>query len=121
MVSDACKENCSANVPLYPQSTLQLANQQVELLYGDSHTGTRAVGPIGKDTAGIAGLVIQDQYLAAIVETNTTVLETGSAGILGFGFPAIRCVTIILCFEITKGLGCVTFDMFALYESYRGR
>lgn len=90
VISDACVGNCSASVPLYHQSTFQPAGQQVQLLYGDSRTGTHATGPIGKDTAGIAGLATSGQYLAAIVDTNTTVLETGSAGILGVGFPPIR-------------------------------
>ena len=62
----------------------------VQLLYGDSHTGTHAFGPIVKDTVGIAGLSVKDLFLAAIVDTNTTTWETGSAGILGLGFPAIR-------------------------------
>lgn len=62
----------------------------VQLLYGDSHTGTHAFGPIVKDTVGIAGLSVKDLFLAAIVDTNTTTYETGSAGILGLGFPAIR-------------------------------
>ena len=85
--TDQCK---AAGVPLYSQSTFQTANQQVQLLYGDSHTSTQATGPIGKDTVAIAGLSVPNQYLAAIIDTNTTVLETGSAGIIGFGFPAIR-------------------------------
>ena len=92
MISDACQTNCTSTVPLYSQTTFQSTQQQVQLFYGDSHTGTYASGPIGKDTAGVAGLTIQDQYLAAIVNTNTTVLDTGSAGIFGLGFPAIRSV-----------------------------
>ena len=59
-------------------------------MYGDSHTGTHASGPIGKDRAGLATLSVADQYFAAISDTNTTVLETGSAGIFGIGFPPIR-------------------------------
>jgi hypothetical protein len=93
VISDACGSNCSSStVPLYSQSTFQSTGQQVQLFYGDSRTGTHATGPIGKDKAGVAGLSVQDQYLAAIVDTNTTVLETGSAGIFGLGFPAIRSV-----------------------------
>lgn len=77
-------------MPLYSQSTFQAAGQTAQLLYGDSHTGTQASGPIGKDIVGVAELSVSAQYMAAIVNTNTTVLETGSAGILGLGFPAIR-------------------------------
>lgn len=92
VISDTCVGNCTSTVPLYPQTTFEPSGLTVQLLYGDSRTGTHATGPIGKDTAGIAGLTLQDQYLAAIVDTNTTVLETGSAGILGLGFPAISVV-----------------------------
>ncbi|GJF00003.1 acid protease [Phanerochaete sordida] len=92
VISDTCIGNCSSSVPLYPQTTFSPSGLTVQLLYGDSRTGTHATGPIGKDAAGIAGLSLQDQYLAAIVDTNTTVLETGSAGILGLGFPAISVV-----------------------------
>lgn len=42
----------------------------------------------------MAGLMVTDQYIAAITDTNTTVLETGSAGIFGLGFPAIRSVSL---------------------------
>ncbi|EKM52972.1 uncharacterized protein PHACADRAFT_259144 [Phanerochaete carnosa HHB-10118-sp] len=92
VISDTCVGNCTSTVPLYSQTTFQPSGLTVQLLYGDSSTGTQASGPIGKDTAGIAGLSLQDQYFAAVVNTNTTVLETGSAGILGLGFPAISVV-----------------------------
>jgi phytepsin len=42
------------------------------------------------DVVSLAGLQLQDQYLAAISETNTKVMQTGSAGIFGLGFPANR-------------------------------
>lgn len=90
VISDSCTGNCNSTVPLYPQTTFQTTGQTVQLLYGDSRTPTHAIGPIGKDKAGVAGLSVPDQYLAAIIDTNTTVLETGSAGIFGLGFPAIR-------------------------------
>ncbi|KAH9849941.1 acid protease [Lenzites betulinus] len=93
LVSDGCKENCPAsNVPLYSQATLTPAGQDVLLLYGDSRTGTHASGPIGKDAVSIAGLSVPDQFFAAIIDTNTTVLEAGSAGILGLGFPPISLI-----------------------------
>lgn len=60
------------------------------LLYGDSLTGTHANGPIGQDTVALAGLSLSDQFFAAINSTNTSVLETGSAGIFGLGFPLNR-------------------------------
>lgn len=92
VVSDDCIGTCTRGVPLYPHSSLVQTGLNVELLYGDSRTGTHATGPIGQDTVGIAGLAVKNQYFAAIVDTNTTIMETGSAGILGLGFPAIRSV-----------------------------
>ena len=71
--------------------------------------GTYAFGEIGKDTVSLAGLNITNQYFAAISpcntrlpsarantyfctdETDTTIVATGSAGILGLGFPVNRC------------------------------
>jgi phytepsin len=91
VLSSSCSADCfSAAVPLYPQTSFQPSGFAVRLEYGDSLTGTFAQGPIGKDIAGIAGLRLQDQYLAAISETNTSVLRTGSAGIFGLGFPVNR-------------------------------
>ncbi|KAI0666474.1 acid protease [Trametes maxima] len=93
LVSDGYKGlRSSTNVPLYSAAALASAGQDVQLLYGDSRTGTRATGPIGTDTVSIAGLSVSDQYFAAIVDTNTTVLDTGSTGILGLGFPPISLI-----------------------------
>ncbi|KAI0051557.1 acid protease [Auriscalpium vulgare] len=88
VLSTACATDCFAtSVPLYPPTSFQPTGIAVQLQYGDSLTGTRASGPIGKDTAGIAGFSLDSQYFAAISSTNTSVLETGSAGIFGLGFP----------------------------------
>ncbi|OBZ78046.1 Cathepsin E [Grifola frondosa] len=93
IVSNACPQDCAAaGVPLYPQNALRPTGQDVRLMYGDSRTGTHASGPIGMDTVGIAGLAAADQCFAAIVDTNTTVLDTGSAGILGLGFAGISVI-----------------------------
>ncbi|KAI0777443.1 acid protease [Trametes elegans] len=93
LLSDGCEGHCpTTNVPLYPGTALKSVGQDVRLLYGDSHTGTHASGPIGTDTVTIAGLSVPDQTFAAIVDTNTTVLDTGSAGILGLGFPPISLI-----------------------------
>ena len=93
VVTDRCGDSCShANVPLYPHGDLTQAGQDVHLLYGDSRTGTHATGPIGTDTVGIAGMSVPDQYFAAIVDTNTTIPQTGSSGILGLGFPPISVI-----------------------------
>ncbi|OSX62306.1 hypothetical protein POSPLADRAFT_1085470, partial [Postia placenta MAD-698-R-SB12] len=93
LVSDACTGQCNdAGVPLYSQETLHPTGLDVRLLYGDSRTGTHATGPVGSDTVSIASLSIVNQSLAAINDTNTTVFETGSAGILGLGFPPISMI-----------------------------
>jgi hypothetical protein len=89
VISDACVSNCSTG-PLYPQATLQLTGLDAHLLYGDSRTGTHAFGPIGKDNVGLAGLSLPNQYFAAVNDTNTSVVDAGSAGIFGLGFPIIR-------------------------------
>ncbi|RPD56506.1 acid protease [Lentinus tigrinus ALCF2SS1-6] len=90
--SDGCQECSKYGVALYPQESLSAVGQDVDLLYGDSRTGTHASGPIGTDTVGVAGLSVPDQYLAAIVDTNTSVLDTGSTGILGLGFPPVSVI-----------------------------
>ncbi|KAF9500304.1 acid protease [Pleurotus eryngii] len=89
VASNACTA-CSAKgtqVPLYSQSSLQRSGLDVRLQYGDSRTGTHAYGPIGHDTVGLPGLTLPAQYLAAINDTNTSVLDAGCAGIFGLGFP----------------------------------
>ncbi|KAF8066553.1 aspartic peptidase domain-containing protein [Lyophyllum atratum] len=86
VISDACA-SCSRAVQLYPQKTFQSVGLEARLLYGDSRTGTHAFGLIGKDTVDLAGLTLQNQFFAAINDTNTSVEDTGSAGIFGLGFP----------------------------------
>lgn len=86
VLSDACT-TCPGDVALYRQATFQSVDLDVRLLYGDSRTGTHASGLIGRDEVGIAGFTLEDQYFAAINNTNTSVEETDSAGIFGLGFP----------------------------------
>ena len=95
IISDQCQGKCSSavpRVPLYSQHALAPAGRAVRLFYGDSHTGTHAYGPIGTDTVRLGGLAAPGQYLAAITDTNTSVLDAGSAGILGLGFPPISII-----------------------------
>ncbi|KAF8574345.1 acid protease [Ramaria rubella] len=88
VVSDACVEKaCQSGITLYPQASFQSAGLDAQLFYGDSTTGTHAFGEVGKDIVGVAGLSIENQFFAAINDTNTTVLQSGAAGILGMGFP----------------------------------
>ncbi|KAF9042966.1 aspartic peptidase domain-containing protein [Panaeolus papilionaceus] len=91
VMSDACLQDCMVSgdnpVPLYPQANYRPSGLDVEMLYGDSQTGTSAKGTIGQDTFEMAGLALQDQYFAAINVTNTNLMELGASGILGLGFP----------------------------------
>ncbi|PFH49467.1 hypothetical protein AMATHDRAFT_63168 [Amanita thiersii Skay4041] len=88
VISDACSTGCATgNLPTYPQASFNSTGVEAQLLYGDSQTGTHAFGLIGTDTASLAGLTLQNQYFAAINDTNTSVVDTGSAGIFGLGFP----------------------------------
>lgn len=91
VLSGPCSTDCfSSAVPLYPLTSFQPSGLDVRLEYGDSLTGTFAQGLVGMDVVGLAGLQLQDQYLAAISQTNTNVMQTGSAGIFGLGFPVNR-------------------------------
>ncbi|KAI9057701.1 acid protease [Trametes sanguinea] len=93
VISNECRDRCpGSGVPLYTAASLTSTGQSISLLYGDSRTGTHASGVIGRDTISMAGLSVPDQYFAAIMDTNTTVLQTGSAGILGLGFPPISLI-----------------------------
>lgn len=91
MLSSPCSTDCFATaVPLYPLTSFHPSGLDVRLEYGDSLTETFAQGPVGMDVVGLAGVRIQDQFLAAISETNTNVVQSGSAGIFGLGFPVNR-------------------------------
>jgi len=90
---DVCVIKYTVAVPLYLQTSFQPSSLAIRLQYSDTLTGTFAQGSVRKDVAGIAGLQLQDQYLAAISEMNTSILQTGSAGIFGLGFPVNRWVS----------------------------
>ncbi|KDQ51867.1 hypothetical protein JAAARDRAFT_40697 [Jaapia argillacea MUCL 33604] len=114
VISTPCPTNCStSSIPLYPvpfpsssqctpnpctasppspstwpaNASFSPSGLSASLLYGDSQTTTHAFGPIGSDEVGLAGMFMPGQYFAAINDTNTSVLEVGSAGIFGLGFP----------------------------------
>jgi hypothetical protein len=92
VVSDKCTRGCLSSQSTYPQASFQYSGADAELLYGDSTSGTAALGMIGKDTVSLAGLTLQDQYFVAVNQTNTTLGQTGSSGIFGLGFPVNRYV-----------------------------
>ncbi|KZV64764.1 acid protease [Peniophora sp. CONT] len=58
----------------------------VNLLFGDSKTGTHASGPVNAETAAIAGLSLGAQVFAAVNDTDSSAIYGGSSGILGMGF-----------------------------------
>ncbi|KAI0320020.1 aspartic peptidase domain-containing protein [Amylostereum chailletii] len=110
VLSDACTTDCfSTDVPKYPTASFQPAGIAVQLLYGDSRTGTHADGPIGRDAASILNFSLVDQYFAAISSTNASVLRTGSAGIFGLGFPLNRCANLVSFAGVTQRVeDCMT-------------
>jgi len=83
-------------MPPYPVSQLQPSGGSVNLLYGDSQTGTHASGPVGQDTVTIADLTLSAQTFSAISDTNNTSVMNGADGILGAGFPSARSVLLCL-------------------------
>ncbi|KAK0493551.1 aspartic peptidase domain-containing protein [Armillaria luteobubalina] len=87
-ISDVCdSESCTTDVSLYPQKSFTSTGLEAQLFYGDSRSATYALGTIGQDTVSLAELHLDGQYFASINETNTSVLDSGAAGILGLGFP----------------------------------
>ncbi|KAG0693293.1 aspartic peptidase domain-containing protein [Suillus ampliporus] len=90
VLSALCQGTCSspsAGTALYPPTTFHDMGLDATLVYGDSQTGTHARGIIGYDAVSLAGFTLQDQYFAAINDTNTSVVQTGCSGIFGLGFP----------------------------------
>lgn len=47
---------------------------------------------VGMEETWIDPAIEQNQFFAAIDYTNTSVLETGAAGLFGLGFPISRCI-----------------------------
>lgn len=62
----------------------------MNLLFGDSVTGTHANGPVVLDTVSVAGLAMRGQPFAAIDDTDNSAVQDGSAGLFGMGFFAQR-------------------------------
>ncbi|KAI0247632.1 aspartic peptidase domain-containing protein [Lactifluus subvellereus] len=60
VASDTCKTTVckNTNMPAYPSANIKPAGGSVELLYGDSLTGTHASGPGAQDVAIITGLYV---------------------------------------------------------------
>lgn len=64
----------------------------VELLYGDSTTGSFASGVVALETATVAGVSIAQQPFALIDDTTNNIVgfNTSTSGILGLSFPTAR-------------------------------
>ncbi|KAJ3932661.1 MAG: aspartic peptidase domain-containing protein [Lentinula lateritia] len=90
VTTDACTTaSCGKlTTPSYPMTSFNASGSSVTMNYGDSTTGTTASGPIGFDSATLAGIAIQGQAFAAVNSTTNTVVQDGAAGIFGLGFPA---------------------------------
>jgi len=69
-------------------SSFNDSGSSVVMQFGDSTTGSRASGPIGFDTATVAGIAIQNQVFSAVNATNNNVVKYGAAGIFGLSFPS---------------------------------
>ncbi|KAM5543426.1 hypothetical protein V8D89_002677 [Ganoderma adspersum] len=91
-ISNACQtDTCkltSAQRYAVTNSFQQSQIGTVDLLFGDSTTGTHASGPISRDTVVLAGLTVPNQTFAAVNDTNNVAVSNGGAGILGLGFPS---------------------------------
>jgi hypothetical protein len=70
-------------VSQYQQSSFQSSGPPLQLSYGDSFI-------ITKDTVNLAGLSLNNQYFAAVDQTNTSVLHSRATGIFGVGFSQNR-------------------------------
>ncbi|KAK7464749.1 hypothetical protein VKT23_005956 [Stygiomarasmius scandens] len=91
VTSDACTAtscNGDATATRYTMSSFNDSGSSVVMQFGDSTTGSRASGPIGFDTATVAGIAIQNQVFSAVNTTNNNVVKYGAAGIFGLSFPS---------------------------------
>ncbi|KAI0816834.1 aspartic peptidase domain-containing protein [Trametes gibbosa] len=88
VIDSSCKTSAcvQSNAPRYNTDSFHQSGGTVDLTFGDSVTGTHASGPVGRDTVTIAGLVMENQTLAAVSDTDNSAVSTGGAGILGLGF-----------------------------------
>lgn len=92
VIDSSCKTSAcvQSNAPRYNTDSFHQSGGTVDLTFGDSVTGTHASGPVGRDTVTIAGLVMENQTLAAVSDTDNSAVSTGGAGILGLGFFSQR-------------------------------
>lgn len=92
VVTDACKTNkcVGSTVERYPKASIVPVGADVSMFYGDSATGTFAKGTVALETAAIAGVAMSGQAFGAINDTNNIIVQFGTSGIFGLGFPSGR-------------------------------
>jgi hypothetical protein len=97
-VSNACtNKSCGKlTAPVYDSTSFNSSGTSVTMNYGDSTTGTNAIGPVGFDTATLAGIAIENQAFAAVNSTTNTVVQNAASGIFGLGFPAGSFVQVAI-------------------------
>lgn len=95
VISDACQSALceTSSLPRYTSASLNYSGVDVTLDYGDSSTGTNALGPVGSDTVTIAGIAMLNQQFAAINSTTNPTIQYGASGIFGIGFPSGRYIS----------------------------
>lgn len=83
---NATLQRLSTTLPMYPIQNLKSADGVVTLTYGDSSTATDAIGVLGQDTVGVAGISLQVCLISIIylvmmrtkdiyiIRTNTSLL-----------------------------------------------
>ncbi|KAK7453240.1 hypothetical protein VKT23_011916 [Stygiomarasmius scandens] len=119
LTSDACSAtscNGPATANRYPMSSFNATGSQVYMQYGDSATGTFASGPIGLDTATVAGIAIRNQAFAAADQTDNNVVRFGAAGIFGLSFPSGSKIQEALVTDQTGPLTTTDEFVKATYE-----
>ncbi|KAF8660913.1 hypothetical protein AX16_001541 [Volvariella volvacea WC 439] len=90
LITDQCTTNTcrTANALRLPSDSVTPAGTDVQMFYGDSTTGTFARGTVGRATATIAGIAMDDQPYGAINDTNNVIVQFHTSGIFGLGFPS---------------------------------
>ncbi|KAI0634489.1 acid protease [Trametes polyzona] len=85
-----CAGNSGQRLDDSDTGSFKSSGVMVNMLYGDSSTGSHARGRVGRDTVTLAGLTMENQTLAAVDDTNNYAISNGASGVFGLGFPAQR-------------------------------
>ncbi|KAF8582572.1 acid protease [Ramaria rubella] len=107
-ISTGCSSTSCGDISGTPQissSSLKASGVDVQLNYGDSSHPTFASGSIGSGTVSVAGLSLDNQFLAACDKTNTNLSAQGLSGIFGIGFPSPLAGSVIFAQLLGQSLG----------------